>query len=69
VIMDGKKLYAEMLQKMPESVNKKPTLDEWNLDTAFEATKLGRLLKEKMSAEQLTQLKETTGFPGLDNLV
>lgn len=69
VIMDGKKLYAEMLQKMPESVNKKPTLDEWNLDTAFEATKLGRSLKEKMSAEQLTQLKETTGFPGLDNLV
>ena len=66
IIMDGKKLYSEMLEKMPESVNPKPAVSEWNLDTAFESTSLGRSLKEKMTDEQREQLKETTGFPGLD---
>ena len=66
IIMDGKKLYETMLAKMPESVNKKPPVSEWNLDTAFESTALGRKIKESLSEEQLKQLKETTGFPGLD---
>ena len=66
IIMDGKKLYETMLAKMPESVNKKPLVSEWNLDTAFESTALGRKIKESLSEEQLKQLKDTTGFPGLD---
>ena len=66
IIMDGKKLYETMLEKMPESVNKKPAVSEWNLDTAFESTSLGRKIKESLSEEQLKQLKDTTGFPGLD---
>ena len=64
--MDGKKLYETMLAKMPESVNKKPPVSKWNLDTAFESTALGRKIKESLSEEQLKQLKDTTGFPGLD---
>ena len=66
IIMDGKKVYETMLEKMPESVNKKPAVSEWNLDTAFESTSLGRKIKESLSEEQLKQLKDTTGFPGLD---
>ena len=66
IIMDGKKLYETMLAKMPESVNEKPPVSEWNLDTAFESTALGRKIKESLSEEQLKQLKDTTGFPGLD---
>jgi hypothetical protein len=64
--MDGKKLYEEMLAKMPPSVNPKPDPSEWNLDTAFESTKLGRSIKESLSEEQLQTLKDTKGFPGLD---
>ena len=64
--MDVKKLYETMLAKMPESVNKKPPVSEWNLDTAFESTALGRKITESLSEEQLKQLKDTTGFPGLD---
>lgn len=66
IIMDGKKLYEEMLAKMPPSVNPKPDPSEWNLDTAFESTKLGRSIKESLSEEQLQTLKDTKGFPGLD---
>ena len=66
IIMDGKKLYETMLAKMPESVNEKPPVSEWNLDTAFESTALGRKIKGSLSEEQLEQLKDTTGFPGLD---
>jgi hypothetical protein len=36
IIMDGKKLYEVMLEKMPPSVNPKPDPKDWNLDTAFE---------------------------------
>ena len=66
IIMDGKKLYEQMLEKMPTSVNPKPDPSEWNLDTAFEATPVGRKIKESLSEDQLKQLKETKGFPGLD---
>jgi hypothetical protein len=67
IIMDGKKLYEVMLEKMPKSVNEKPPVSEWNLDTAFESTSLGRSIKENLSDEQKEQLKNTTGFPFLDN--
>ena len=66
IIMDGKKLYETMLAKMPASVNPKPDPSEWNLDTAFEATKLGRTIKENLDDEQIATLKKTKGFPGLD---
>ena len=66
IIMDGKKLYEQMLEKMPTSVNPKPDPSEWNLDTAFEATPVGRKIKESLSEDQLKTLKETKGFPGLD---
>ena len=66
IIMDGKKLYEEMLAKMPPSVNPKPDPSEWNLDTAFESTSLGRSIKESLSEDQRRTLKETKGFPGLD---
>ena len=66
IIMDGKKLYETMLAKMPASVNPKPDPSEWNLDTAFEATKLGRTIKENLDEEQIATLKKTKGFPGLD---
>jgi hypothetical protein len=56
-----------MLEKMPKSVNEKPPVSEWNLDTAFESTSLGRSIKENLSDEQKEQLKNTTGFPFLDN--
>jgi len=67
IIMDGKKLYEVMLEKMPKSVNEKPPVSEWNLDTAFESTSLGRSIKENLSDEQKEQLKNTMGFPFLDN--
>ena len=67
IIMDGKKLYETMLAKMPPSVNPKPDPKDWNLDTAFEATPVGRSIKESLSDEQLAKLKETTGFPILDD--
>jgi hypothetical protein len=66
IIMDGKKLYDVMLEKMPKSVNEKPPVSEWNLDTAFESTSLGRSIKENLSDEQKERLKNTTGFPFLD---
>jgi len=39
--MDGKKLYAEMLSRMPPSLNAKPPVEDWCLDTALEATPVG----------------------------
>jgi len=47
-------------------VNPKPDPSEWNLDTAFESTSLGRSIKESLSEDQRRTLKETKGFPGLD---
>ena len=41
IIMDGKKLYETMLQRMPPSMNPKPSPDDWNLDTALEQTSIG----------------------------
>ena len=67
IIMDGKKLYEQMLQKMPKSLNEKPLVDEWNLLTAFKSTGVGRSLIEKMSEEQIKQAEETTGLPFLDD--
>ena len=43
IIMDGKMLYETMLARMPPSVNPKPSLADWNLDTALEATSIGAL--------------------------
>ena len=40
-IMDGKKLYETMLARMPPSMNAKPPVSDWNLDTALEATPVG----------------------------
>ena len=66
IIMDGKKLYEVMLERMPESVNAKPSPSEWSLDLALEQTSIGRQIKENLSDEQLKQVKDMTGFPGLD---
>jgi hypothetical protein len=41
IIMDGKALYETMLARMPPSLNAKPPLSDWNLDTALEATPVG----------------------------
>ena len=65
IIMDGKKLYETMLAKMPASVNPKPDPSEWNLDTAFEATKLGRTIKENLTKNKSRRLKDQR-LPGLD---
>jgi hypothetical protein len=43
IIMDGKKLYETMLARMPPSVNAKPPVEDWNLDTALQATPVGAL--------------------------
>ena len=67
IIMDGKKLYEQLLMKMPKSVNEKPKASEWNLLTAFKATPVGRTLIEQMTDEQVKQAQETTGLPYLDN--
>jgi hypothetical protein len=66
IIMDGKKLYEVMLERMPESVNAKPSPSEWSLDLALEQTSIGRQIKENLNDEQLKQVKDMTGFPGLD---
>ena len=63
IIMDGKKLYETMLAKMPASVNPKPDPSEWNLDTAFEATKLGRTIKENLDEEQSRRSKRPKASP------
>jgi hypothetical protein len=39
--MDGKRLYETMLSKMPPSMNAKPPVSAWCLDTALEATPVG----------------------------
>jgi hypothetical protein len=67
IIMDGKKLYEEMLTKMPKSVNEKPSLSEWNLLTAFKSTPVGRNIIEQMSDEQVKWCEETTGLPYFDD--
>ena len=43
--MDGKRLYEVMLERCPPSVNAKPPLSAWNLDTALEATPVGALCR------------------------
>ena len=67
IIMDGKKLYEEMLTKMPKSVNEKPSASEWNLLTAFKSTPVGRNIIELMSEEQVKACEETTGLPYFDD--
>ena len=66
IIMDGKKLYEEMLTKMPKSVNEKPNPSEWNLLTAFKSTPVGRNIIEQMSEEQVKWCEETVGLPYFD---
>ena len=66
IIMDGKKLYEEMLTKMPKSVNEKPNPSEWNLLTAFKSTPVGRNIIEQMSEEQVKWCEETIGLPYFD---
>ena len=66
IIMDGKKLYEEMLTKMPKSVNEKPSPSEWNLLTAFKSTPVGRNIIEQMSEEQVKWCEETVGLPYFD---
>jgi len=58
IIMDGKKLYEQMLSKMGPSKNAKPALDDWNLDTALESTPVGRSLKEQMDEKLKAKLKD-----------
>ena len=67
IIMDGKMLYEVMLQRLPASVNDKPSPSAWSLDLALEQTSIGRQIKENLSEEQLKQVKEMKGFPGLDD--
>jgi len=68
IIMDGKKLYEQMLLKMGPSVNAKPPLEDWNLDTALEATSIGRSIKEQLDADQLAKLKEIKDFKDIPKL-
>jgi hypothetical protein len=67
IIMDGKMLYEVMLQRLPASVNDKPSPSAWSLDLALEQTSIGRQIKENLSEEQLKQVKEMKGFPVLDD--
>jgi hypothetical protein len=67
IIMDGKKLYEVMLDRMPASQNAKPSIDDWSLDLALEQTSIGRQIKENLTEEQLKQVKELKGFPVLDD--
>ena len=67
IIMDGKMLYEVMLQRLPASANDKPSPSAWSLDLALEQTSIGRQIKENLSEEQLKQVKEMKGFPGLDD--
>ena len=47
------------------SANDKPSPSAWSLDLALEQTSIGRQIKENLSEEQLKQVKEMKGFPGL----
>ena len=66
IIMDGKKLYETMLKRMPPSVNPKPDVSQWNLDTALEATSIGRTIKAKLEPEVRDKLSSITGLPLID---
>lgn len=66
IIMDGRALYEQMLAKMPPSVNAKPSPEAWCLDTALEATPVGRYVKTQLNAEQLAAVKKLTGLPLVD---
>ena len=48
-------------------MNEKPPVSEWNLDTAFESTSLGRSHQREPLGRAEGALKNTTGFPFLDN--
>lgn len=49
IISDGKKLYEQMLSRLPASKNSKPSVGAWSLDTALEATPVGRAIKVKLA--------------------
>mmetsp|Transcript_33286 Transcript_33286/g.55821 ORF Transcript_33286/g.55821 Transcript_33286/m.55821 type:complete len:293 (-) Transcript_33286:305-1183(-) len=66
IIMDGKVLYETMLERMPESMNKKVSPTEWNLLTALEATPVGRSILEKLTDEQKATAKDLKGIPLID---
>jgi len=66
IIMDGKKLYETMLERMPESQNAKVSPEEWNLQTALEATPIGRQILEKLDDEQKATVKGLKGLPLID---
>lgn len=66
IIMDGKMLYETMLERMPESMNKKVSPEDWNLLTALEATPIGRSIIEKLTDEQKATAKGTKGIPMID---
>ena len=66
IIMDGEVLYKVMLERMPKSVNPKPSPSEWSLDLALEQTSIGRQIKENLTDEQLQKIKEIKGIPYLD---
>ena len=66
IIMDGEVLYKVMLERMPKSVNAKPSPSEWSLDLALEQTSIGRQIKENLTEDQLAKIKEIKGIPYLD---
>eukprot|EP00976_Prorocentrum_cordatum_P104190 1193769-Prorocentrum_minimum.AAC.2 len=67
IIMDGKKLYETMLERMPESMNAKVSPADWNLQTALEATPIGRQILENLDDEQKATVKGLTGLPFFDD--
>jgi len=66
IIMDGKKLYETMLEKMPPSMNEKPSPSDWNLLTALEATPVGRNIIEQLDDQQKAKAKDIKGLPFID---
>jgi len=68
IIMDGKKLYEQMLAKMGPSKNTKPAPEDWNLDTALDATPVGRRIKEELDGDIKAKLKEVKDFADIAKL-
>jgi hypothetical protein len=66
IIMDGKKLYETMLERMPASKNAKVSPADWNLLTALEATPVGRNLIDQLDDQQKAQAKSIDKMPFFD---
>jgi len=66
IIMDGKKLYETMLERMPASKNAKVSPADWNLLTALEATPVGRNLIDQLDDQQKAKAKSIDKMPFFD---